>query len=100
MHQYDIVILLNHEAWNSAEFSEKQMRALLDHELVHAEVAKNDDGEVKTDEQGRTCYRIRKHDIEEFTEIVHRHGLWKSDLARFAQVAMEQKKAPLLRMAK
>jgi hypothetical protein len=96
MHHFDFVILLNHEAWNEAQFSEKQMRALLDHELVHCEVAKDDKGEVKEDDFGRTCYRIRKHDVEEFTEIVARHGLWKSDLEKFARVMTERAKAPLL----
>lgn len=99
MHCYDFVILLNHEAWNAAEFSEKQMAALIDHELCHCEVAKDEQGEVKEDEQGRTIWRIRKHDVEEFTEIVSRHGLWKGDLEKFAKAAIEKSKAPLMRLA-
>lgn len=97
MSEHDFVIQLNFEAWNAAGFSEVQMRALLDHELCHAQVAKDTNGEEKKDENGRTVYRIRKHDVEEFQEIVARHGVWKDDLRSFAEAAMRatDKKQPL-----
>jgi hypothetical protein len=91
LHDHDFVILLNHEAWNTAGFTEAQMKALIDHELCHAEVTHDRNGEPKVDADGRTMYRIRRHDCEEFREIVARHGLWKQDLEAFAETAMKAK---------
>lgn len=96
LHDYDFIILLNSDVWNKAGFSEAQMRALIDHELCHAQVVVNEEtGEVKTDETGKNVYRIRKHDIEEFHEIVARHGCWKHEIREFAEAAMERADAPL-----
>lgn len=99
MHGFDFVILLNQERWLEwvKDFGgEKYKRALIDHELCHAAVKEDKDGNVVKDEQGRTVYRIRKHDLEEFREIVDRHGIWKSDIAAFAKSCMEQTQTPLL----
>jgi hypothetical protein len=95
LHGFDAVILLNEEALNAAAFGEVQTRALLDHELTHLEVTKDEAGETKFDEQGRVVYRIRKHDIEEFREIVARHGCWISGLEEFARAALEKRNADL-----
>lgn len=99
MHGFDFVILLNHEAYTAASFTKGQQTALLDHELTHCEVSKDTNGEPKTDERGRTVYRMRGHDVEEFREVVARHGTWKSDLEGFAQAALQNgdKNRPLLK---
>lgn len=81
---YDFVILLSKSFWYSPSVEELQRRALLDHELCHADVARDRFGEIKEDERGRRIYRTRKHDIEEFREIVHRYGCYKRDLELFA----------------
>lgn len=94
---YDFVILLNLGAMK--EMSEEFRRALIDHELTHANVQLDKYGEPKTDERGRTLWRIRKHDIEEFAEIVSRHGIYKSDIAMFVAAAIKSKKTPLLQDA-
>lgn len=88
LHGFDFVLLLNHEAWN-ANLSEAQMRALLDHELCHCAVVVDTNGEPKVDEKGRTVYRLRKHDIEEFRDVVARHGLWKEDIREFVEAAIK-----------
>jgi hypothetical protein len=88
LHNFDFVILLNNEVWTSAEFSDAQKRALLDHELCHAAVALDKDGFPKQGADDRTKYRIRKHTIEEFHEVVDRHGIWKGDIASFVKRAM------------
>lgn len=91
---FDFVIVLNREYW--ALFSVEQKTALIGHECCHAEVDyDNETGEVKLDERGRKCYRLRKHDIEEFTEIVQRHGCYKKDLELFAKAMQRKAKAPL-----
>ncbi len=81
---YDVVILLSRTFWTNEAVSGAQRKALLDHELCHAEVRLNKYGEPVEDERGRKVYRIRKHDIEEFSEIVERHGCYKHDLEEFA----------------
>lgn len=88
LHGYDFLITLNSEAWNRADFTGEMRRALLDHELCHCAVTQDASGEDKVDEHGRTVWRIRKHDIEEFHEVVTRHGVWKKDLQAFVERAM------------
>lgn len=81
---YDFVVILREDFWTSPAVDDKQRRALLDHELCHASVKYDKDGEPARDAKDRVIYRIRKHDIEEFSEIVARHGTWKRDLESFA----------------
>lgn len=95
LHQYDFVILLN-KLMVSHQFTLAQTRALIDHQLCHCEVARNDAGEIKVDEADRTVYRIRRHDIEEFSEVVARHGLWMKDLEHMAAIMAQHAREPLL----
>lgn len=96
LHDYDFVILLNHEAWNRAGFDEQQREALIDHELCHCQVSLSDDGEPREDEYGRTVWRIRKHDIEEFKDVVARHGLYTHSLEEFARAGIKDASRELL----
>jgi len=82
---FDFVIVLRREFWDAPTVGEQQRNALLDHELSHATVALDRDGEPKVDERGRTVYRLRKHDIEEFGAVVARWGLYKRDLEWFVK---------------
>jgi hypothetical protein len=93
---YDFVIVLNKEVWEDPEFTTAQKRALLDHEMCHAARACDGDGEPSIDTKGRPVWRTRGHDIEEFEEIVARHGCYKRDLERFAQTIIRRKNSPLL----
>lgn len=61
------------ELGNRFGLSDAQRVALVDHELCHCTV--NEDG-VPT---------LLHHDVEEFGQVVERHGLWKPDLAWFAR---------------
>ena len=97
--EYDFVILLNHEAWNKGGLNEKQRLALVDHELCHCEVVTDSNGDPKYDEEGRRVCRIRKHDIEEFQDVVARHGLYSHDLAEFAKKSIKDSDRPLLTAA-
>lgn len=68
------VIELSEEAW--ALLSTDKRKALLDHELSHCQVAIDpNSGEVKLS--------IRPHDLEEFSGVVARHGLWMEDIEEF-----------------
>lgn len=94
LHNFDFIVLVNHQAWQ--DLDDRQRVALLDHELAHCAVSVDDEGEVKQDENGRTVYRIRKHDLEEFRDVVQRNGLYKADLEAFAAVCAEKYKTPTL----
>lgn len=93
--ELDFVILLNREVWEDIDFTEKKKLALLDHELCHAARSVDSDGEPRIDTKGRPVWRTRGHDIEEFREIVDRHGCWKGDLEKFAEAIFKRKKSPL-----
>lgn len=80
---YDFVILLRKFFWQHDEVTPLQRRALLDHELHHAEVKLDGYGEPVEDERGRRVYRTRRHDIEEFTAIVDRYGCWTHEIEAF-----------------
>ncbi len=80
---FDFIILLRRSFWLDQRVTDAQRAALLDHELCHAAVKHGNDGEPARDSRDRVIYRTRKHDIEEFSQIVERHGLWTSDLERF-----------------
>lgn len=67
------VMEIAHDHWCTAEHGERV--ALVDHELCHFDVDP-DDGSLL----------IRGHDMEEFLAVVHRHGLWREDVAAFAAV--------------
>ena len=65
-----LVMIVGKEAWFA--MTAEQRIALVDHELCHAGV---ENGVLK----------LRAHDLEEFADVVKRHGLWKSDLIAFRE---------------
>jgi len=78
---FDFVVTLNWFAWQ--ELDDRKRRALLDHELTHCE--------PKIDGEGfRKGWQLRRHDVEDFVEIVHRRGLWTGDLEALAPVAAKK----------
>lgn len=85
--EFDLVILLNAAAWKS--LSEEQRFALMDHELCHCTVALDKNDNPILDERERKCYRMRKHEIEEFHGVVKRHGLYTHTLQELVRVATE-----------
>lgn len=82
---YDFIILLAKWFWRALDVTDAQRRALLDHELCHAALKRDVNGEPVEDERGRRVYRIRKHDLEEFVAVVDRHGIYTHDLEVFAR---------------
>ena len=71
------VIEISHDIWQ--RLTDAQKVALVDHELCHCIVRVNDKGEVKPGVLG--------HDVEEFVDIVERHGLWSPQLAVMAKAS-------------
>lgn len=92
---WDFVILINFEVWQSKEWTKEKKMALLDHELMHADESLDKNGEPKVDARGRRTWRVRGHDVEEFSAIIERHGIWKRDLQRFAEAIMKTKQKTL-----
>jgi hypothetical protein len=90
--QFDFVILLSRWFWRLDTTTAMQRRALLDHELSHARPKMGPDGEQAEDERGRLVWRIRKHDLEEFIDVVKRNGCYLRDIEQFAAAAI---RAPL-----
>ena len=68
----DYILTLKAAAWEN--FSKKQKRALVDHELAHM-VCKETKKGIK--------FRCRHHDVEEFSAIVKRYGAWSPGLVKF-----------------
>jgi len=93
---WDFVILLNKEVWMDQEWPIEKKRALLDHELCHAARVEDEFGAQKEDEKGRLVWRVRKHDIEEFQDVVKRHGCYKRDLENFAAALLKSKQTHIL----
>lgn len=82
IHGYDFIILFALDVWNRAEKGWHE--AIVDHELAHCGIRTDEDGEVIADEDsGRTKTYCRHHDIEEFGEVLERHGAYHSDLRKF-----------------
>lgn len=65
--------------WGS--LTPEQKAALIDHELCHF-------GVEWPEEKDEPNLYIRRHDIEEFEEIVRRHGIWEGSLETFAAALM------------
>lgn len=70
----DAVIWIDKEHWE--DLNETEQDALLDHELTHLEIAKDKEGELKSDDQGRPVLKIRLHDFQigGFDSVVRRWG--------------------------
>lgn len=71
------VLEIARDIWS--RLTEIQQKALVDHELSHCD---------RDSETGNLM--IVNHDIEEFTHILRRHGLWKTDVEMFVKASAEQ----------
>jgi hypothetical protein len=85
------IILLNKEIWRDLQFTADMKKALIDHEMSHAAMAYDSEGEPKIDEKNRRVWRIRAHDVSEFIDVVRRNGTWKRDLQMFAESLVKKK---------
>ena len=75
LHDFDFIMTISRDFWDSKSTGHKEKVALIDHELCHADGEEKEDGEWK--------WSIRHHDVEEFAEIVQRRKLWHEELVRF-----------------
>lgn len=103
---FDFIILLKKSWWQDVRdvtnettgeviTAADQRKALLDHELCHAGVKLDDrTNEVVRDERGRKVYRTVRHDIEEFSSVVARNGIWRHDIEQFAAAVIRSHRQP------
>lgn len=78
--EIDFVITVNTTYWD--KLSPHDREALIDHELSHC-IKKGED------EEGAPIWGITGHDVEEFSGVIRRHGLWRQNLAGFAAAIRE-----------
>lgn len=81
----DFIMILDADFWRQASSAARY--ALVDHELMHGAIKLNGDGEEIFTDDGRPCWAIKPHDLEEFDRIVAKHGAWSPDIARFLAAA-------------
>lgn len=67
----DFIMVLDQEWWSEASAHARE--ALVFHELMHADQAKDKEGEERFDDEGMPVWCIRAHDIEEFHEVARRY---------------------------
>ena len=77
--QVDFIIIINRETWDALTL--RQRDALVDHELCHCRMTLT--------KKGETRWWIRSHDVEEFAEVIERHGLWEPDLEKFVKASLQ-----------
>lgn len=80
------VLEIAEAVWNV--LTPDQRRALVDHELSHAAADEDEKGELKL--------TIKPHDVEEFADVIRRHGLWHDEAKRLVNAALEHDGRPRL----
>jgi predicted metallopeptidase len=88
------VITISKDIWDVLPKDKKI--ALVDHELCHAvvELKKSKKKENQEDEEEMNPdfkIGVKPHDLEEFSCIVRRHGLWRDDIKDFVESALKSK---------
>lgn len=82
IHGQDFIIEISKDVWEEA--TDEFKLALMDHELGHVGIRLDEDGQPGIDEKsGRIKSYIHKHDIEEFEDVLERHGAYHKSLRQF-----------------
>lgn len=86
IHDHDFIIEISKDIWDEATDQFKE--ALVDHELGHVGIrmSKEDGAEddpIYDETTNRPKTFIRKHDIEEFEDVLERHGAFHKGLRDF-----------------
>ena len=81
------VIVISEPVWDVLPRDKKL--ALVDHELCHAWAEANQ--KEDDDEADPVKLSMRPHDLEEFSCIVRRHGLWREDIEEFVESVLKSR---------
>jgi hypothetical protein len=84
---FDFIVTINRDIWfaNKPEIRE----AILDHELTHCSRGEDD-------KQGNPKWYIMPHSVEDFVNVIHRHGMWTTDLRHMAKANEEYEQLTML----
>jgi predicted SprT family Zn-dependent metalloprotease len=90
-----LFVFINAEAWERMSY--EQRLALVDHELCHFSRKSTKEVDPKTNEwvtiyenkNDPDSWSIREHDVEEFSDVIKRHGLWDTGIEKFAAAVRE-----------
>ncbi len=78
--EYDYVIWLSEQDYMAMD--DLRREALIDHELMHCKF-------------GANGWTIRPHDIQEFADVIRRHGVWSPDILKVEEAIQEYKQSGL-----
>ncbi len=81
----DFVLVFDREGWT--HLTDGERAALVDHHLCACAGKADKDGEIH--------WSIRAPDVQEFREVIDRHGLWDDGLRDFAKRAARWAQPPL-----
>jgi hypothetical protein len=73
------LLTVSKPVWNT--LSPEKRRALVDHLLCHCWIEETAKGNPKA--------KVVKHDLEEFVQVIQRHGLWRDDVTKFVEVGSQ-----------
>jgi hypothetical protein len=73
---YEFIIVINYTAWSVMD--DRAREALVFHQLMHI-----------TFDPLKDKYSLRDHDLEEFSRVVSRYGLWTENVKRFMDAGMK-----------
>lgn len=91
IHKHDFLIEIAKDVWDEA--SDLFRDAIMDHELGHCGIRMEGPNEPRIDEKtGRLRVYIIPHDIEEFADVLERHGDYHAALREFLNSFVEFKK--------
>ncbi|HHV61127.1 MAG TPA: hypothetical protein GXX51_00575 [Firmicutes bacterium] len=82
---FDFVITVNRDIW--AKLTVEAREALVDHELSHCS--------CDYDPLGRPIWRTQGHEVEDFADVIRRHGLWSVELEALMRAAEEYRQLAL-----
>lgn len=92
LHRHDAMIEIARDVWLDATDEFKQ--ALMDHELGHISIGMDEGRQPIIDEKtGRLKVRMKGHDLEEFDEVLERHGAYHKSLRNFLEAFAKHKQA-------
>jgi len=91
IHGFDFVIEIAKDVWDEADDTFRV--ALMDHELGHVGIRfdADDDDPRRDDKTDRVKTFSKRHDVEEFEDVLERHGAYHKALREFLKKFAERK---------
>lgn len=93
IHKTDFIIEIAQDIWDDPNTTDEFREALMDHELGHVGIVWEAPNTPKMDPSGRIKTRCKMHDIEEFEEVLERHGAYHKGLRDFLDAFAASKTA-------